>query len=313
MIGRRHLESLQELLRGEVLLDEPLARHTTYGVGGPADALVAPADRADLCRCLQHCRQHGVPVQVLGDGSNVLVADEGLAGVVVRLSSEAFCGLTTEAGEQQWQLSAGAGLPVGRLVSLARSAGLHDLVFLAGIPGTVGGATYMNAGTTAGEMAAALRQVEVALPDGSLKTLSPADCGFAYRRSALPAGAVVTAVRLASGVSDPGSCSERIARYLQRRRATQPAGATAGCVFKNPAGEHAGRLIDAAGLKGLQRGGAQVSAVHANFIVVDPGSRAHDVHTLIRAVQAQVLERFGVALQPENLLLGFAPDRGDAP
>ncbi len=307
------LIGLRDALRGALLPNEPLARHTTYGVGGPVDALVLPLDVADLCACLRYCSERSVPCRVLGDGSNILVADEGLPGVVVRLTGEAFCQLEPEPGDEHWEIGAGAGLGVGRLVALARREGLRDLVFLSGIPGTVGGAVRMNAGTTAGEMAAVLLQVEVALPDGTLRSLSPGECRFSYRRSALPSGSVVVGVRLASQIGAAEEVAADVARYLRRRKATQPTGATAGCVFKNPTGDHAGRLIDAAGLKGLRRGAAEVSQVHANFIVAQPGARAADVHALIRAVQARVGERFGVRLEPENLLLGFDRTTEEAP
>lgn len=302
--------ALATLLRGSVRLDEPLARHTTYGVGGPAEAFVEPADVADLAACLRFCSARGVPCRVLGEGSNVLVADRGVPGVVVHLGGPAFSFLEASPGpgadgRAVCHLRVGAALPLGRLVALARSEGLAGLVFLAGIPGSAGGAARMNAGTSAGQLADVLESLELVLADGSRQTLAAEHCGLGYRTSRLPAGAVIVACSLRAAYGEPQDVAAAIDRYLARRRATQPAGASAGCVFKNPPGGHAGRLIDQAGLKGLTVGRAQVSRVHANFIVADEGATADDVARLIDQVQQAVAAQHGVALEPENELWGF--------
>ena len=301
-------QELRETLRGRVRPGQPMARLTTYGLGGPVDALVEPADLEDLLLCLSYCLEQRVPCRVLGEGSNVLVPDQGLDGVVLRLRAERF-GFLDLQGAPQLQdgrrvLHVGAGCSIARLTACARAEGLVDLVFLTGIPGTVGGALVMNAGTAAGSISQLLQSVELITASGREETLSQAECGFSYRCSSFPRGSVLVSAKLVSRVADPGEVGEAIDRYQARRQRTQPSGRTTGCIFKNPAGEHAGRLIEAAGLKGRSAGGAAVSEVHANFIVAGEGATAADVIELIEQVQAEVLRRFGFQLEPEVILLG---------
>jgi len=247
----------------------------------------------------------------------VLIADAGLRGVVLRLSAPAFATISRApvpgGRPDELLLRAGAGSSLPQLVLRARLEGLPGLVFAAGIPGSLGGAVIMNAGTSAGQLSDVLIEVEVVTRDGELQRLPAARCGLGYRCSRLPAGSVVVAATLRLTQGDPRPVGEAIDRYLARRRATQPSGATAGCVFKNPPGEHAGKLIEQAGLKGTAIGMAEVSAVHANFIVARRGATAAEIHALIRQVQQRVHAASGVRLQPENLLLGFAAGAAAGP
>ncbi len=292
---------LAALLRGSVRVGEPMARHTTYRLGGPAAAFVEPADLGDLRACLAYCRDHGLGYLVVGEGSNLLVSDRGLPDtVVIHLSSGEFNRLEPRADH----IVAGAGVPLRSLVALAKERGIASLVFMAGIPGTLGGALMMNAGTSAGDMASVVDWVDVMTSDGEVDRLPAEACGFGYRTSGFPEGGIVVRARLRVVPGDQAEVARRIDGYLARRRATQPVGRTAGCVFRNPPGGHAGRLIDQAGLKGLTVGAARVSEVHGNFVVAGRGARAEDVWNLARRVRDEVRARFQVDLELENVLVG---------
>ena len=208
-------------------------------------------------------------------------------------------------GEEGPRLRVGGGVRVSRLMGRTGREGWSRLTFLEGIPGTVGGCVRMNAGTAEGEIKDVLCAAELVGRDGSRRTLSAADCGFAYRRSELPAGAVVTEATLSAGAGDPGEIRDHLRDLHTRRKATQPVGTSGGSVFKNPPGDHAGRLIDAAGLKGSSIGGARVSEIHANFIRTEPDAKAADVRALMRRCAGAVKERLGVELELENILVGF--------
>ena len=290
--------------RGEARFDAVLAPRTAVRVGGPADLLVRPADPDDLTAVLRACRELEVPVLVLGGGANLLVADRGVRGVVVRLppafAAEHVAGST---------LVLSAGAPTSRLVSRAREAGLVGCEFVAGIPGTLGGAVAMNAGTRAGEMKDVVRRVELATADGT-GWVAAAELELGYRTARLPPGAVVTRVEVELRPGDVAASAAVMKADVERRRATQPlAQPTFGSTFTNPPGDHAGRLIEAVGLKGYRVGNARWSEVHANFIVNVGGASARDVIALVNLARARVRERFGVVLESEVRLMGeFADD-----
>jgi UDP-N-acetylmuramate dehydrogenase len=299
------LERAERILRescgDRVRVDVPLAPFTTFRVGGPAAILLEPEAEADLLALARAVGETAVPVIVLGKGSNVLVSDGGFPGIVVRLG-RAYRWAEVDGS----RLRAGGAMPFPALAGVALSNGLAGLEFAVAIPGSVGGAVRMNAGAHGAELSDVLEWIDVFVPaEGAPRRVPAGEAGLAYRRSALPAGAVVTgaAVRLAS--DDPRSIRSRMDAAREQRRRTQPlAEANCGSVFTNPPGDHAGRLIDAAGGKGLSVGGAQVSTKHANFIVTEQGARAADVLELIRAVQELVEARSGVRLQPEVHLVG---------
>ncbi len=279
----------------------PLAEYTSFGIGGPADLLVIPHDLSALLGVLPRLSALAVPVAYLGKGTNVLVSDAGVRGVVVKLSG-VLLGLQTSGSE----ITAAAGESLGAISHLAADAGLSGLEFSAGIPGTVGGAAIMNAGTQGGEMAQVVSWVEVADPNGEVVRLSPEQAGFDYRRSRLrEAGRLVCRVGLRLAPADPREVHRRVCEILQRRVGKQPLAArSAGCIFKRPAGDYAGRLVEAVNGKGLRVGGAMVSPKHANFIVNIGQARAQDVLELARLVQSRVREEFGVDLETEICLLG---------
>jgi UDP-N-acetylmuramate dehydrogenase len=292
--------ALEGVVRGRVAYGEPLSRHTSLRIGGPADALVVPADLHDLRALLRFAHREGIGTLVLGGGSNTLVLDGGFRGVAIILG-EAFAGLEADGTT----VRAGAAVRVSRLLAFCCRQGLAGVECLTGIPGTVGGAVRGNAGTTAGWISDRLRDVAVALRDGTIARLTKTDLGAAYRHTALPAGAVITEATLGLEPGDPGTIRRAISRLLVARNQTQPVESrSAGCMFKNPPGDSAGRLVDAAGMKGARAGDAVVSPKHANFIVNQGRARAADVLALVEAVRARVREHAGVTLELEVLVVG---------
>jgi UDP-N-acetylmuramate dehydrogenase len=287
-------------VKGAVRFHESMRRHTSFRIGGPADAYIEPEDEAALCRLMLQARRAKVPVFVMG-GTNLLVRDGGIRGIVVRLTrldriEEYEGGLLYVEG--------GVGMP--RLLQYALQHRLAGLEFAAGIPGTLAGSVVMNAGTRLGEMQDVVERVRMVTPDGEIQELSAGEVGFEYRRTRLPRGIVAGAwLRLRW---NPGSRMDAVVKdSLLRRKATQPlALPNAGCVFKNPGGDPAGLLIEAAGLKGAQVGDAQVSTLHANFIVNRGRATARDVLSLIRKVGQTVEQTAGVTLQLEVRIVGQA-------
>lgn len=280
---------------GPIERDVPLAEMTWFGLGGRARFLARPEDGDGLGRLLRQARHQELEVKILGRGANVLVGDDGFDGVVVRLDAPAFRQVRFCGG----RVVAGAGVDLMQLVQQCCQKGLAGLEGLAGIPGTVGGAIRMNAGGRYGEMGDHVEWVEVVDLAGERQRLDRAAMGFGYRRTGLGQVAV-TAACLSLAPSDPEVVYERFLEYWRIKKASQPmADHSAGCIFANPPGESAGRIIDRAGLKGSRCGRARVSAKHANFIVADKGARADDVLRLIDRVKNSVLKQFGTQLQLE--------------
>ncbi|WP_159883960.1 UDP-N-acetylmuramate dehydrogenase [Paenibacillus puerhi] len=286
---------------GEVRLQEPLASHTTWKIGGPADCLLIPRDKSQLVRAVKLLHAKQIPWTVLGRGSNMLVADKGIRGVVVKLG-EALNTVRIE-GES---IVAGGAYSFIKLSVIAGKEGLTGLEFAGGIPGTVGGAVYMNAGAHGSDVSRILQRAEVLLPTGELATYYNGDLAYAYRHSILQAEpGIVTEAEFRLRYGDRKEIAAALAAYKDRRLRTQPLQlACAGSVFRNPEGHHAAKLIEEAGLKGLRVGGAEVSPLHANFIVNTGQATAHDVLTLIEQIIAAVHTRFGVKLVPEVLVVG---------
>jgi UDP-N-acetylmuramate dehydrogenase len=279
---------------------ESLARHTSFRIGGPADLLVIPDDATELAVVVAAAAAHGLSCTLLGAGSNLLVGDGGIAGVVVKLGL-GFRGM-------DWHPSgvvAGAAVQLGKLARAAVAHGLAGVEHAEGIPGTVGGAVFMNAGAYGGDVSGAIESVDGVDAEGALRTLSGEALAFGYRRAELPPGFIVTSVRFRLTPDDPAALAVRLREIRDRRVASQPHGsANAGSIFKNPAGDHAGRLIEAAGLKGMRVGRARISERHANFIVNEGGAAAADVQALMAEAQRAVWEWSGVWLEPEIRLVG---------
>jgi len=292
---------LEPVLEGEILYDEPMSRHTSYKIGGPADVMVCPRSVGGIQAALRVAREHRVPVFILGGGSNLLVRDGGLRGLVLNLY-----GTLKELRAQGEEVTAGGGAKVTALVNFCARRGLAGLEPMAGVPGSVGGAVKGNAGAfgaTISDHLAAVRLLEVA---GEERVLSRETLHFAYRQSSLTEGEVVLSATFGLRRADPTALQEKVARILEERKAKQPVEwRSAGSVFKNPPGDFAGRLIEACGLKGTREGGAAISERHANVIVNSGNARAEDVLALMRRMREAVREKFGITLSPEVELLGL--------
>ena len=283
----------------ELRADVPLAPLTTLRVGGRADRLAAPATVDELVGLVQLAREAGVPAFLLGKGSDLVVADGGIRGLVVRVRADAAIidGTT---------LIAEAGASMTALAKRCAEAGLAGFDWAISIPGSVGGAVWANAGAHGGEMAQVVREVEVLGADGTRVRLDPNESAFAYRESRFKhADETILGAKIELERGEPAAIRDLVDGHQALRRATQPlADQNAGSVFRNPSDDHAGRLIEAAGLKGHRLGSARVSELHANFIVTDRGGRASDVRALGDHVRASVADRFGVELQYEIEFVG---------
>lgn len=288
--------------RGRLSENVPLAGYTTYRFGGPARYFVVAESEADVVAAGRLATTEGRPILVLGRGSNLVVADSGFDGVVIRPGA----GLSTMRLESDGSVVAGAGLPLPLLARDTVRAGRGGLEFFAGIPGSVGGAVRMNAGCHGSETAEWLIEARVVdLATGGVDSRSPTDLGLSYRHSDLGDGELVIEARFRTVAVDSSAGEETIREITRWRRHHQPGGTlNAGSVYKNPPGDHAGRLIDAAGLKGFRIGGAEVSERHANFFVAHPGATASDVYRLVAEVRRRVLAASGVDLTPEIRFAG---------
>jgi UDP-N-acetylmuramate dehydrogenase len=288
-------------LRGRLVEGELLSAHTSWRVGGPADRFYEPADRADLLDFIATLPK-AEPVLWLGLGSNLLVRDGGFRGTVIALHGA----LTELASLGEFELFAEAGVHCARLAKFAQRQARAGLGFLAGIPGTVGGALAMNAGAWGGETWPCVSAVEVVYRDGRAEWLPPQAFKWSYRHVEPPAGVLgYLAARLRVAPDTEGAHERATREWLAQRRDTQPVGrATAGSTFRNPVGDFAARLIDACGLKRARIGAAEVSDKHANFIVTDEGATASDVERLIGFVREQVYNKTGIALVPEVQIVG---------
>ncbi len=291
---------------GEVREHEPLARHTTFGVGGPADVYARIASREGLSQAVRAVRDAGEACFVLGSGSNVVVSDDGLRGVVIENRTRATD--EPELNDGGVRLAAESGAPLAKLARDLCRRGLAGLEWAAGIPGTVGGAVVYNAGAYGGCLADTLDAVEVVEQDHVPRVLAAGELGLSYRGSGFTRGLlqdrVVTRAWFLLQPADPGTLLAQVARFDDRRRATQPHGRSAGSMFKNPPGKPAWWYIDQVGLRGCRIGGAQVSELHANFFVNAGGATAAEVHRLTRLAQGRVHEQFNVDLETEVRFVG---------
>ncbi len=290
-----------ELLPG-VSEDEPLASRTSFGIGGPADFFVEMSRPQAIEEVIDGCVERGIPYLLLGAGTNLLIADAGVEGLVLRV-------VNREHQVDGREVRAGAGLKMMRLARIAADAGLRGFEFGIGIPGTVGGAVYQNAGCWGKELREVLVEVEGYMPGAGAKTWSPADLQFGYRTSALREGrlkgGLVIEAKFQLERGDGEAAKALMAKLTKERNETQPIKTkNSGSVFKNPPGDSAGRLVQAAGLKGAREGNAVVSTLHGNFIVNEGGATAVEVRRLIERIQAEVRRRFNLELETEVEMVG---------
>ncbi|MBE5809037.1 MAG: UDP-N-acetylmuramate dehydrogenase [Clostridiales bacterium] len=285
---------------GQIMFDEPMALHTTFRVGGPADVVAFPGSEGQLIAALDAARRFGAPAMVMGNGSNLLVRDGGVRGLVVILG-ERFARVDVDGRT----LTAQAGATLARVAAAAQAAGLAGLEFASGIPGTLGGGCCMNAGAYGGQLSDALTEARV-LMDGAVRTLSQPEMEMGYRTTRpLREGGIVLGARFLLAPDDPEAIAGRMRELNARRREKQPLNyPSAGSTFKRPEGHFAGALIEQAGLKGCRVGGAQVSEKHAGFVINTGGATARDILDLMAHVADTVYARFGVRLEPEVRIVG---------
>jgi len=274
---------------------QPLAKHTWYGLGGPADYFIRPRNVEELKEVIRRCNENSIPIYVLGFGSNLLISDEGLRAAVVKLESEQFAKIEFE----DEKTTAWAGAELTKLVLTCVEKGLSGVEALTGIPGSVGGAVKMNAGGNFGDIGGVIETVTLMDKNGGVFEKSKPELAFDYRQTNITAKFVLSAqMQLTAG--DPEQIMRTVKEMWIYKKNNQPLNTkNAGCIFKNPGGSSAGALIDRAGLKGLQIGGAAVSEKHANFIVAQKGCKSSDVMRLIDAVRDRVREKFDIELELE--------------
>lgn len=274
---------------------EPLAPHTWFRLGGPAEFFAEPRTQDELVALVKRCHEEGTAIRVLGGGSNIIVRDEGVGGVVVRLVSQDFAALKIDKG----QVTVGGGARLGHVISATVREGLRGLEALVGIPGTIGGALHGNAGGRGGDVGQWTAAATVVTRKGEVLTRERDELVFGYRESSLDE-LVILSARFQLEPDDPVELTRRMQKQWIVKKAGQPMShQSAGCIFKNPRGMSAGMLIDQAGLKGMRVGGAVVSDRHANFFVAEEGCTAQDVLRLIDQVREAVSERMGVDLELE--------------
>lgn len=295
------MERLQEVAGTECVLgEEPMCRHTTFRIGGPADVFVAPDTVEKVAQVIRVCREAGVPFYIVGNGSNLLVSDDGYRGVIVQIYKN-LSAIQTD-GET---ITAEAGAMLSVIAKRAQAVSLTGFEFASGIPGTIGGAVVMNAGAYGGELRDVLQEATVLTKEGEIRTVSAEELKLGYRYSVIPEREwIVLAAKLRLKSGDPEMIRKRMEELKVQRVTKQPLDLpSAGSTFKRPEGYFAGKLIMDAGLRGFCVGGAQISQKHCGFVVNTGNATAKDVQNLIREVQTRVKEQFGVQLEPEVKML----------
>ncbi len=298
------IDELSALEVGEICLDEPMSLHTSFGIGGKADVWIHPGTEEEATRAATYCQQHEISCLAVGEGTNVLVRDGGIRAAVIQIcKSDPDCHI-----DKDFVLDTGAGVGVPWLIQHLAERGLSGLEFAAGIPGTVGGGLAGNAGTGGiglGDRAMSVRMVR----EGRVEEIPASDLNFAYRCSDIDRSSVAVGARIQLSPGDPERCLNEIRDRIRQRRDTQPLwNSNAGCIFKNPSADTpAGKLIEQLGLKGTAIGNAQVSPLHANFIINAGGATAEDVLQLIEKIKEHVFKETGVCLKEEIRVVGEKP------
>ncbi|OGP24791.1 MAG: UDP-N-acetylenolpyruvoylglucosamine reductase [Deltaproteobacteria bacterium GWC2_56_8] len=287
--------------KGKVLFNVPMSEYTSIKIGGPADVMAFPQDEGDLKDILAFAEAKSFPFYILGGGTNLLVRDGGIRSIVINMSE----GFKDIVWEDETNASVGAGVRLSELLFQCRERGLTGFEFASGIPGTIGGAVMMNAGAYGGEMKDIVEGVEVIGKKGVKNFIPKKDLAFAYRKAEVPKGAAVTRAHMKFEKSTPDAVKEKIRDLKERRKTTAHITfPNAGSVFRNPENKSAGRLIEEAGLKGERSGDAQISEVHANYIVNLGAAKAKDVLSLMALIRDRVYSQKGVVLEPEIKVIG---------
>ena len=294
------LDDLRKIV-AHVIENEPMAGHTTLGVGGPADYFAEVASEDELSALMTYISANSLPWMVLGDGANLLVSDKGIRGVVIRMGGdfERIC-------VDGQRITAGSSARISKVADVAATNGLAGLEGVGTVPGSVGGAIVMNAGTHRGYIDVVTKSVSVVTETGEKRILARDECGFTYRNSRFQGdkSLIITSVTFALASGDGNAIQEHLDSVRKHRAETQPQGKSAGCFFKNPPDMSAGKLIESAGGKGLREGGAEVSTVHGNFVMNAGSATASDLHNLAERVRGMVKQAHGIELEYEVRLVG---------
>ena len=294
---------LRKIVQGTLLENEPMSDHTSYGIGGPAGAYITPKDRCDLAGILKFANKYSIETHFVGSGSNLLVSDSGIDGIVLTPAKS-----LTQLEFNDGHVIAESGVMLGRLVKECIKRNLTGVESMIGVPGTLGGALVMNAGAFGGEISNYLHSVEIMNMSGEIKTYYPGDIDFAYRFSTLRTDEFVLLARFDLKEEKSIIIQEKKNKASKGRKTNQPLKfRSAGSVFKNPKENAAGYLIDQAGLKGIRVGNAEISKHHANFFVNHGNARSSDITSLIRLARKTVYEKFGIKLELEVKTIGFDP------
>ena len=295
-------KEITNMISGTCLINELMSKHTTYGIGGPVSYYIRPKDKEELINILLFTKSKSIPVYFLGSGSNLLVSDSGIKGIVVSLQKS----LKKITFLSETMIYAEGGSMLGKLVKLSMSNNLTGLESLIGVPGTLGGALIMNAGAFGGEISKCLQSVDVIKMDGTEKQYSSKDIRFQYRSSSFSKDEIIVGATFILKKDDPNHIQVKRQNASQGRKSSQPLRIrSAGSVFKNPENTAAGYLIDQAGLKGTVKGGAEISSKHANFFVNNGDATSDDLVSLIRIARKKVLKIFGIHLDLEIKTIGF--------
>lgn len=299
-ISSNVLKHLAAKAKGQCRFGEPMSRHTSFRIGGPADLMVIPADEADLRNLLAGIHKARVPFMILGNGTNLLVLDGGIRGVVIKMTAG-----FRQMDRKENTLKVGAGYALPRLVEGSAEMSLAGLEWGVGIPGSLGGALVMNAGAYGGQMSDIVKKVWGYTQTGDRLTLRAGQINFGYRHSEYPEGFVIAGTELEMREGRKNKIKSAMGQWMEKRQRNQPLSLpSAGCIFKNPMNDSARRLIGVTGLKGKKIGGAKVSSKHANFIINDGGARAADVLKLIEIIREKTYKSLGIELMPEVKTIG---------
>ena len=297
-------ETIYNLTNGKVRFDHSMAKHTTFQTGGNAEAYYESQTLEDLVRVLRFVKKEGIPFFIMGRGSNLLIKDDGVNALIILLRGA--LATVHEEDSSATNLSAGAGLSISELLFHCKETGLGGLEFLAGIPGTVGGAVAMNAGAFGSEMESRVINIQIITHQEDITMLHRSQLQFAYRRMEMKEGSVIVRVNLRVKPESPEVISSRISEGILEKKKSQPLGfPSAGCVFKNPPNDYAGRLLERAGLKGKKIGGAMISEKHANYIINIGGATTSDILELMDLAKRKVSKETGIVLRPEIQVLGI--------
>ena len=297
-------KNIENFIRGKVLFDEPMSKHTSYGIGGPAKAYITPSDKEDLKSILKYSMENNLPAFFVGSGSNLLVSDEGIDGLVITLG-RSFNNLEINNNK----VFAQTGVMFGKMVKECIKRNLSGVESLVGVPGTLGGALIMNAGAFGGEISNYLMNVTVITMNGNEKKYVSKEIDFEYRHSSFDSNEILIDAEFEFIQSDEKTVSNKKLKASSGRKSSQPLRfRSAGSVFKNPKEGAAGYFIDKAGLKGTRQGDAEISTKHANFFVNHGKAKASDVVQLINEAKKSVSEQFGISLELEIRTLGFSPE-----